>query len=72
MIVLVCINICFSGKNQNYRNGFQQYKEWEKTFAFGEGSSSSEECDLDSDDEKSAIGQYFYLSKRVQFSFYFQ
>ncbi|PVD33734.1 hypothetical protein C0Q70_04994 [Pomacea canaliculata] len=45
----------FTGKNQNYRNGFQQYKEWEKTFAFGEGSSSSEECDLDSDDEKSAI-----------------
>ena len=42
-----------SGRNQNYRNGFQQYNEWEKTFAYGEGSSSSSESDSDSDDEKS-------------------
>ncbi|XP_025088397.1 uncharacterized protein LOC112560646 isoform X7 [Pomacea canaliculata] len=56
----------FTGKNQNYRNGFQQYKEWEKTFAFGEGSSSSEECDLDSDDEKSAIDHILEDSLALQ------
>ena len=42
-----------AGRNQNYRNGFQQYNEWEKTFAYGEGSSCSSESDTDSDDDKS-------------------
>jgi hypothetical protein len=44
-----------AGRNQNYRNGFQQFNEWEKTYAFGEGS-TTDESDSDSDDEKSNGG----------------
>ncbi|XP_070199558.1 cytosolic carboxypeptidase 2-like isoform X1 [Littorina saxatilis] len=42
----------FTGRNQNYRNGFQQYNEWEKNYAFPDGSSSSSDSDSDSDDDK--------------------
>ena len=44
--------VFFSGKNQNYKNQFQQYAEWEKNYAYNLSSSSDE--DDDSDDDKNA------------------
>ncbi|KAL8568177.1 hypothetical protein ACOMHN_027700 [Nucella lapillus] len=41
-----------AGRNQNYRNGFQQYHEWEKTYGYGEASSCSSDSESDSDHDK--------------------
>ncbi|GFO29467.1 cytosolic carboxypeptidase 2-like isoform x4 [Plakobranchus ocellatus] len=46
----------YTGKNQSYKNQFQQYAEWEKNYAYnlGGSSSSSSNSDSDSDDDKNA------------------
>ena len=49
-----------TGRNQNYRNGFQQYNDWEKTYAYGEGSSCSSDSESDSDDDKSNGELYIF------------
>ena len=45
----------FPGKNQNYKNQFQQYAEWEKNYAYQLSSESdSDDSDSDDDDDKNA------------------
>ncbi|BFZ04187.1 hypothetical protein BsWGS_07225 [Bradybaena similaris] len=40
----------YTGKNQNYKNQFNQYAEWEKNYAYSLSSDSSSDSDSDDDD----------------------
>ncbi|GFS24871.1 hypothetical protein ElyMa_003427500 [Elysia marginata] len=53
----------FSGKNQSYKNQFQQYAEWEKNYAYnlGGSSSSSTDSDSDSDEDKNADQKLWFI-----------
>ncbi|CAL1533712.1 unnamed protein product [Lymnaea stagnalis] len=44
----------YTGRNQNYKNQFQHYAEWEKNYGYNLSSDSSEDSELDSDDDKIA------------------
>ncbi|XP_059144861.1 cytosolic carboxypeptidase 2-like isoform X19 [Physella acuta] len=44
----------YTGRNQNYKNQFQQYSEWDKTFGYNLSTSSCDCSDSESDEEKNA------------------
>ncbi|XP_035828851.1 cytosolic carboxypeptidase 2 [Aplysia californica] len=44
----------YTGKNQNYKNQFQQYAEWEKNYAYNLSSSSDDSASDSDEDDKNA------------------
>ena len=53
-ITIIFLSHFISGKNQNYKNQFQQYAEWEKNYAYHLSSSSDDSDDDSEDDDKNA------------------